>query len=147
MSLSLLASLFTAHFWLCHCILWGVRRKYSLERASRRWQICKFMLWLADRRGNKTKQTNFAPKHAQSRRGASEVALLASRMHQVKVKNFRRATRKSVLKSIKKFSVCIRWRFMSISHPIWTAPNAALLTPTNCVPVMFASSESCESFV
>lgn len=70
-----------------------------------------------------------------------------SRMHQVKVKNFRRATRKSVLKSIKKFSVCIRWRFMSISHPIWTAPNAALLTPTNCVPVMFASSESCESFV
>lgn len=47
---------------------WGVR----LERASRRWQICKFMLWLADRRGNETKQTNFAPKHAQSRHAASE---------------------------------------------------------------------------
>lgn len=104
---------------------WGVRRIYRLERASSassRWQICKFMLWLADRRGNETKQTNFAPKHAQSRQGAKErVSVFASRMHQVKVKNFRRATRKSVLKSIKKFSVCIRWRFMSISHPICTA--------------------------
>lgn len=44
------------------------------------------------------------------------------RMHQVKVKNFCRATRKSVLKSIKEFSVCI------FPNDLWAFPS----THTDC---------------